>query len=162
MALSSFLTSTRFQVLGRISLGLIVAHGYERIGTSIDGLVLMYDSETSTTNSVWVEIKTAAALKTQQEAQTRLAEARRRTGSSSVPFFTTRFGSTLFQLLVPTPNHRAQLIHHAAVTDLQFGLYIVANQTRIVYCVLIEIPARRASNLPPNSGCCTSKIRSVD
>ncbi|EJK53517.1 hypothetical protein THAOC_27035, partial [Thalassiosira oceanica] len=50
------------------------------------------------------------------------------------------FGDNNFKLLVWDPKYRTQLLHHATVVDLDYVLFVVANESTIRYATLVYIP----------------------
>ena len=50
------------------------------------------------------------------------------------------FGDEAFKQLVYKKDYRAQVLHHAATANLEYVLFVVANETNITYATLICFP----------------------
>lgn len=50
------------------------------------------------------------------------------------------FGSAAFKKLVYKPEYRVQVLHHAAVVNLKYILFVIAGTTKIHYAILIRFP----------------------
>ena len=51
----------------------------------------------------------------------------------------TEFGSEIHRALVPTPSYRCQTLHHVAVDNVNHVLYVLAQDSKIMYTVLAHI-----------------------
>ena len=62
-------------------------------------------------------------------------------------FLQCEFGSLAFKKLVYKPEYRVQVLHHAAVANLKYILFVVAGSTKVHYSVLIRFPDSKISLL---------------
>ncbi len=111
--------------------GLLESNAYERVGTSMDAIVLLevvkhngvvYD--TVKYEMICVEIKTKTSATTIAEQERKLL-AREVLSLKVVSVNTTAESSTEFQNYVDVPGHRGQTLHHAATLGVRKTIYII-------------------------------------
>jgi hypothetical protein len=113
------------------------------LSTSIDGCAVLSAGleDNSTEFAVVLELKTATTLNTQSEASRRLASAQALSRDPNMQVFRSDFGDDLCKLLVWTPQYRSQILHHTVTTSVSYCLFVVASLSKILYSVLVDIPA---------------------
>ena len=94
----------------------------------------------------WVaclEYKTMTVSRTSSAAKQRLERARNREEAHPEQcLFQCDFVSNWCKELVWTPQYRTQIMHHAAVCDVDLCLFVVADTKTILYVVAVKFPSR--------------------
>lgn len=114
----------------------------QSMATSLDGLVVLKLITDSPDVVCALEIKSMTANNSVQDANDRLIRACNATACLSQRLFVATFREPLFKKLVWTTDYRAQVMHHLAVTSLKHCLFVVADQTHIIYAVLVSMEDR--------------------
>jgi hypothetical protein len=124
--------------------GLLESNAYERVGTSVDAIVLLevvkrngivYDNLKYEMACVEIKTKTSA---------TTIAEQERKLLSSEVLSYkvanvnTTSEASMEFQNYVDVPDHRGQTLHHAATLGMRKTIYVVAAWKQIIRVAVLD------------------------
>ena len=121
--------------------GLLESKKYERVGTSVDAIVLLQVTKAGGQSCVYemacVEIKTKTSPAT-------IAEQERKIMSSEVETYeylaitTSEESAKAFQNCVDVVDHRCQTLHHAATLGVRKTIYIVAAWKRIIRAVVLD------------------------
>ncbi len=137
----------RLWVVKIMHVGLLESHAYERVGTSVDAIVLLqvvkhnglvYDTLEYEMACVEIKTKTSATTIAEQERKLLAKEVLNyKVGNVN----TTAEASLEFQNYVDVPDHRGQTLHHAATLGVRKTIYLVAAWKRIkgivalMYCI---------------------------
>ena len=91
----------------------------------------------------YLEYKTMTVANTSSSSKGRLERARNHEEANpEQPLFQCEFDSDWCRELVWTPQYRTQLLHHAAVCDVDLCLFVVADTKTILYVVAVEFSDR--------------------
>ena len=134
----------RLRIVKILHVGLLESHTYERVGTSVDAIVLLqvvkhnglvYD--TLEYEMACVEIKTKTSAKTIGEQESKLLA--KEVLNYKVVNVNTRIEAALeFQNYVDVPDHRCQTLHHAATLGVRKTIYVVAAWKRILRVAVLD------------------------
>ena len=121
--------------------GFICSKKQEAFGDSPDGICALLDKKESKHHYCGIEVKTMTSVSTIEVARGLAEEHHTFVSLSDIGERET--STTLFRQLVPSSAYRAQCLHHSAVLDTPYVLYVVAKgfrsaQGSIFYAVLLE------------------------
>ena len=124
-------------VLNVFDIGLVRSKECPYLGVSADGICVIKRG----TKTILASLEIKTRVNTQTETQAWDTKAKLSLGTFPVAGVgeCTVGDSLWFSSAIPI-NHRAQIMHQAAVIDLQFVLYCVATTTSVVYSILVRIP----------------------
>ncbi len=112
-----------------IHVGLLESKVYERVGTSVDAIVLLKVTNAGSATSVYelacVEIKTKTSANTIAEQECKLLSGEVAT-YEYLTVTSSEESATAFQNCVDVVDHRCQTLHHAATLGVKKTIYIVA------------------------------------
>ena len=103
----------------------MVQNEREYVATSVDGYISIENR--SRLLQCAIEIKTMSSKNTVQ----------RRLDANLSKFSTCYFDTDEFSKLVFDPSYRVQVLQHAATMNIQNVLFVVGDDSKILYCVLI-------------------------
>ncbi len=105
-------------------------------GDPDDGLDVAEQMSTLSTVNCGLEIKTPSG---RQVLQNKILPAKDCHGT----FSTCEFGDEAFKMLVYDASYRTQILHHATAANLNYILFVVANETGITYATMVHVPRRK-------------------
>ncbi len=134
----------RLRVVKILHVGLLESHNYERVGTSVDAIVLLelvkhnglvYDTMKYEIACVEIKTKTSATTIVEQERRLLASEV---LSYKLLNVNTTVEAAVEFQKYVDVPDHRGQTLHHAATLGVRKTIYIVAAWKRIIRVAVLD------------------------
>src|SRR5690348_16430617 len=75
---------------------------------------------------------------TEREAHSRLSRARGICHDAQRTVCSASLQSDLFPILVWTPQYKAEVLHHAAVSSIPTVMFVVASTSTIIHSVIVE------------------------
>jgi hypothetical protein len=127
-----------------LHVGLLESNAYERVGMSVDAIVLLqvvkhnglvYDTLKYEVACVEIKTKTAATTIAEQERKVLAKEVM---SYKLLHVTTTPESSQEFQNYVDVPDHRGQTLHHAATSGVRKTIYVVAAWKRILRVAVLD------------------------
>jgi hypothetical protein len=124
--------------------GLLESKAFERVGTSVDAIVLLevvkhngHVYDTVLYEMACVETKTKTSAKTIAEQESKLA-ANEVFNYKVININGTDESSVEFKNYVDVPDHRGQTLHHAATLGVRKTIYVVATWKRIIRVAVLD------------------------
>ena len=134
----------RLRIVKIMHVGLLESNDYERVGTCVDAIVLLqvvkhygivYDTLQYEIACVEIKTKTSATTIAEQE---RKLFAKEVLNYKVVNVNITAEASLEFQNYVDVPDHRRQILHHAAVLGVRKTIYVVAAWKRFIRVAVLD------------------------
>ncbi len=146
----------RIRIVKVMHVGLLESNAYERVGTSVDAIVLLevvrstMELCTILSSTKWLVLRLKHKTKT---SATTIAEQERKLLASEVlsykvvSFNTSAESSMEFLNYVDVPDHRCQTLHHAATLGVRKTIYIVAAWKRIIRVAVLDFDDVRETHM---------------
>jgi hypothetical protein len=137
------------KVIQLSTFGLLRNDDEKHIAASVDGIILMQPTDPDVTDGdpplppivAVVEMKTRTEKTTQQDAINLAAQLGAVSGCTA-----SEEGASLFQQSIPHIAERWQMIHHAAVVDVEFVFYVESRVGKILRTVRVTVPLATRQN----------------
>jgi hypothetical protein len=134
----------RIRILKVLHVGLLESNAHERVGTSVDAVVLLQIVKHNGTVYDALHYEVACVEIKTKTSETTIGEQERKLLSNEVLAYkvinvnTNPESSSEFQKYVDISDHRVQTLHHAATLGVRKTIYIVAAWKRIMRVVVLD------------------------